>query len=160
MGMTLKDIHASLAAKFGAAIGSWVAVEAGDGWIEVDPAKWLEVATHLKNDPALKFDYLRCLSATDFPPDEIQVVYHLLSYAHDHDAIVKIKLPRATPVVASVAGLWPAADWHEREAFDMLGTKFSGHPGLTRILLPDDWVGYPLRKDYKQPDEYHGIGNW
>lgn len=160
MGKTLKDIHAALKAKFGDAVGEWVEVEIGDGWIDAAPAEWRKIAESMKADAEFKFDFLRCLSGVDYPPDEMQVVYHLLSYEHDHEAIVKVRLPRSEPKIASVADLWPAADWHEREAFDLLGIDFEGHPNLDRILLPDDWAGHPLRKDYKQPDEYHGVTNW
>lgn len=158
--MQLKEIHQHLKAKFGDGIGEWFQPEAGDAWIEVSAAAWPQVAAALKNDPALAFDYLRCVTGTDYPPDEIQVVFHFLAYTHDHEAIIKIKLPREKPNVASVMELWPAADWHERETYDLLGIVFEGHAALRRILLPDDWRGFPLRKDYKQPDEYHGISNW
>ena len=92
--------------------------------------------------------------------ERLESVYHFLSYQHDHEAVIKIKLDRENPRVASVMDLWPAADWHEREAYDLVGIVYEGHQDLRRILLPDDWEGHPLRKDYKQPEEYHGISNW
>lgn len=158
--MNLKDLHTALKSKFPDAIGEWVEPEAGDGWIEVAAASFHLVCESLRNDPEFKFDYLRCISGVDYPPDEIQAVYHLLSYANDQECAIKVKLDRKAPKIASVEDIWGAADWHERETYDMLGIVFEGHHHLTRILLPDDWSGYPLRKDYKQPDEYHGVSNW
>lgn len=157
--MNLQEIRIKLAQKFGAAIADWVEPEAGDAWIEVDPASWRAVAEYLKSEPSLAFDYLRLISGVDYL-ERMEVVYHFLSYKHDHEAIIKVKLNRESPVIASITDLWPAADWHERETYDMLGIEFEGHEDLKRILLPDDWEGFPLRKDYKQPDEYHGINNW
>ncbi len=159
MALTLKDIHGKLAAKFSEKVFDWLEPEAGDGWIEIEPLAWAEIAAHLKADPDLQFDYLRMISGVDYS-DHIQVVYHLMSYARDHDCVIKVKLERKDPRVASVMDLWPAADWHERETYDMLGVTFEGRDELRRILLPEDWVGYPLRKDYEQPDEYHGITHW
>jgi len=157
--LELKAIHARLKERFAEAVGEWPEPEAGDGWIEVQPDSLRPVAEFLRQDPALAFDYLRLVTGVD-RVDWMEAVYHLHSYAHDHQAILKVKLDRADPAVASLADLWPAADWHERETFDLLGIRFDGHPNLRRILLPEDWQGHPLRKDYKQPDEYHGISNW
>ena len=89
----------------------------------------------------------------------ISSVYHLYSYTYNHDLVLRVDLDRAAPKVHSVVHLWPSADWHEREAYDMLGIVYEGHPDLHRILLPEDWDGYPLRKDYVPPKEYHGISN-
>jgi NADH-quinone oxidoreductase subunit C len=86
-----------------------------------------------------------------------EVIWHLRSIRNRSILAVKAKLPFADPSVDSVADLWPAADWHERETYDLLGITFRGHPNLRRILLPDDWVGHPLRKDYTYPKEYQGI---
>ena len=83
--------------------------------------------------------------------------YDLWSFAWRHRIAVKVFVNRAAPIVASVQAIWPAANWHEREAFDLLGIQFEGHPDLRRILCADDWVGFPLRKDYEFPREYHGI---
>lgn len=157
--MNLQEIHGKLGRKFGGAIRDWLQPEAGDAWIDVEPASWHAVAEYLKNDPELHFEYLRLISGTDYI-ERMEVVYHFLSYKHEHEAVIKIKLDRAKPVVPSVMDLWPAADWLEKETYDMLGIEFEGHEDLRRILLPDDWDGFPLRKDYKQPDEYHGVSNW
>jgi NADH-quinone oxidoreductase subunit C len=126
--------------------------------IHLNAEDWREVAEYLRTDAALQFDWLRCLSGVDYAADgRLCVVYDLWSFEHRHDLAVKVFTPRSSPVVRSVADLWPAADWHEREAFDLLGIVFEGHPDLRRILLADDWEGHPLRKDYVFPREYHGI---
>lgn len=157
--MTLEEIRDRLAEKFGDDVMPFTPPEAGDAWIEVKPTALGEIARYLRDDASLAMDYLRLISGVDYV-DYLESVYHLLSYKHEHEAVIKVKLDRAAPRVASVSEVWPAAEWHEREAFDMLGIVFEGHPNPSRILLPDDWEGFPLRKDYKQPDEYHGVSNW
>lgn len=161
--------------KFGDAI-SGTNLTAVDPWIEVLPGSLVEVATFLRDDPELRFDMLNCITGVDyFEPDpkkaakvewkpHLEVVYHLSSVRTKHTLVLKVMLPRwkddqpgDLPEVPSLAGVWRAADWHEREVFDLTGVNFTGHPDLRRILCPDDWVGYPLRKDYEMPLEYHGI---
>lgn len=112
----------------------------------------------LRDDKDLAFDYLQLVTAIDYPT-HFTVAYHLTSLQHLHNIAIKADLPREAPSIDSVADLWPAADWHEREQYDLMGIDFTGHPDLHRILLPEDWEGYPLRKDYVQPEEYHGISN-
>jgi NADH-quinone oxidoreductase subunit C len=87
------------------------------------------------------------------------VVYHLFSYRHRHGIVLKVEADRAAPSVPSVEAVWKAANWMEREVFDLFGVEFPGHPDLRRVLLPDDWVGHPLRKDYQEAGGYHGISN-
>jgi NADH-quinone oxidoreductase subunit C len=147
-----------------------------DPFVVVDAGDLVEVCRFLKEDPRLSFDILNCISGVDYlEPDpkkvakagfepHLEVVYHLSSFRHRHRFVVKLSLPRwrdgkagELPEVPSVTGLWKTADWHEREVYDLSGVWFSGHPDLTRILLADDWVGHPLRKDYEYPLEYHGI---
>jgi len=119
---------------------------------------WREVAAFLRHDPQMQFDWLRCLSGVDYAADnQLCVVYDLWSFERRHDLAIKVFTARTFPSVPSVVDLWPAADWHEREAYDLLGILFPGHPDLRRILLADDWEGHPLRKDYVFPREYHGI---
>jgi NADH-quinone oxidoreductase subunit C len=116
------------------------------------------LATILRDDPALRFDFLQNLTAVDWiKRDVIEVVYHLFSYPHRHAIAVKVDLPRAAPRVPSVASVWPTADWMEREQFDLLGVVFLNHPDLRRLLMPDDWVGHPMRKDYHEPRSYRGM---
>ena len=87
----------------------------------------------------------------------MEVVYHLFSYEHRHKFVLKVHLPREGAHVPTVEGTWAVANWHEREAYDLFGIVFDGHSDLRRILLPDDWVGHPLRKDWVDPDFYNGM---
>ena len=119
---------------------------------------WRAIAELMRKDADLAFDWLSCITAVDYvADDELATVYELYSTTHRHWFAVKVLMDRNNPTIPSVMDLWPAADWHEREAFDMMGIVFEGHTDLRRILLPEDWVGYPLRKDYEFPREYHGI---
>ncbi|HWE25571.1 MAG TPA: NADH-quinone oxidoreductase subunit C [Myxococcales bacterium] len=155
--MTPEQIHGVLAAKFGESIGALQPANK-DPWAEVKPAALREVCAFLKSEPQLRFDCLMNLSAVDWPKkNQIHVVYHLFSYDHRHAFIVKVLLDRAAPTVASVEPVWKSADWLEREQYDLLGVQFEGHPDLRRIMLPDDWVGHPLRKDYAEQAQYHQI---
>jgi NADH-quinone oxidoreductase subunit C len=114
------------------------------------------VAGYLKEDEELWFDSLLCLSAVD-EGENLAVVYHLFSMLHRHRFALKALVSSHNPTLPSVEHVWKAANWYEREAYDLMGIRFDGHPDLRRILLPDDWPGHPLRKDYVFPDEYDGI---
>ncbi len=127
-----------------------------DPFMVVDPAALVEICTFMKDDPALAMDCLSNQSGVDYK-DRIEVVYHLFSYKHRHLAVLKVKLPRENPSVATLEDLWKAANWMEREIFDLVGVNFEGHSDLRRILMPEDWPGHPLRKDFVEPLEYHGI---
>ncbi len=127
-----------------------------DPFAVIEPTALLDVCTFLRDDPELAMDCLSNQTGVDYK-DRIEVVYHLFSYKHRHSCILKVKLPRDNPVVATVEGLWRSANWMEREIFDLLGVTFQGHSDLRRILMPEDWEGYPLRKDFVEPREYHGI---
>lgn len=124
--------------------------------IRVAPESLRDVSKFLRDDETLGLDFLRAITGID-RKDAIEVVYQLFSYPQRHGIALKVRLDRDAPVVASVSDIWPAANWHEREAFDLLGVTFSGHPNLKRLLLPEDWVGHPFRKDYERPAHYHGI---
>jgi len=104
----------------------------------------------LLNDKNLRFTFLSDITAVDKFPLEprFELNYHLLSLERRERIRLKVRVSGSDPVVPSVTSIWPAANWHEREAFDLMGVRFEGHPELTRILMPDDWEGYPLRKDY------------
>ncbi|MFQ5604721.1 MAG: NADH-quinone oxidoreductase subunit C [bacterium] len=155
--MTPEEIYKKLQAQFKDAIVELHA-EALDPWIEVAPEKTGEIAHFLKETPALSFDSLMCLSGIDYGAEsELGVVYHLHSMKHRHKITLRVKLERDQPSVPSVESVWRTADWHEREAFDLFGIQFQNHPDLRRILCPDDWEGYPLRKDYVVQEYYHGI---
>ena len=130
--------------------------QVGDPWVAVSAPQLREVCLKLRDDPKLAFDYLRCLSGVDLG-DRMAAVYHLLSLRHRHGLVLKVILDRDAPQLDSVQDIWRVANWFEREAWDLLGIRFAGHPDLTRIMLPADWVGHPLRKDYQQQPEYHGI---
>jgi NADH-quinone oxidoreductase subunit C len=126
--------------------------------VHVDAGNWRAVAEFLRLDPRVNFDWLACLTGMDYAADgRMAVVFDLWSLELRHRFAVKVFTPRDQPVVPSVVDLWSAADWQEREAWDMFGIAFSCHPDPRRILLADDWVGHPLRKDYVFPTEYHGI---
>jgi NADH-quinone oxidoreductase subunit C len=109
----------------------------------------LDELVALRDDPDLSFDFLSSLTATDWPNQDPRfwVAYELRSMAAKHRLRLKVGVPGAHPHIPSVTGLFPTANWHEREVFDFYGIVFDGHPDLTRILLPDDWEGFPLRKD-------------
>lgn len=107
-------------------------------------------AEFLANEPGMQFTYLSDITATDKFPIEprFELNYHLVSLERRERVRLKVRVSGDDPVVPSVTSVWPGANWHEREAFDLMGVRFEGHPDLTRILMPDDWEGYPLRKDY------------
>ena len=155
--MTPSEIASRLSAKFGDKI---IALFPDDKHprIHVNGQDWREIARYLITDPSLRLDWLQSLSGMDYVADEkMCCVYDLFSFEHRHVFAVKVFCPRQDPKIPSVADFWPAADWQEREAYDMLGIDFPGHPDLRRILCADDWEGFPLRKDYVFPREYHGI---
>jgi NADH-quinone oxidoreductase subunit C len=172
--VTPNDIASALQQKFGDKIKA-VKLDACDPFVVVEPADVLAVCGLLRDDPRLKFELLLNMSGVDYlEPDpkkapkagfepHLELVYHFMSFTHKHRFALKLVLPRwkgdkvgELPEVPSVAGLWRTADWHEREVYDLCGIDFTGHPDLSRILLADDWVGHPLRKDYEFPLEYHG----
>ncbi|OTW69505.1 NADH-quinone oxidoreductase subunit C [Bacillus thuringiensis serovar roskildiensis] len=117
----------------------------------VELSKYYEVMELLRSHEELAFDYMSELHATDFVT-HMEVYVHLFSYGKKQSVAVKVKLDREEPQVESVTALWKGADWPEREAYDLLGIVFKGHPNLSRILMPDDWIGHPLRKDYEPYD--------
>jgi NADH-quinone oxidoreductase subunit C len=153
------SIHGRLKDRFGEKIVAFQA-ETLQPWAVVAPDAIAEVAAFVKSVPALAFDNLLCLSAVDYPkedPPRMEVVYHLLSYEHRHKFVLKVHLPREGAHVPTVEGTWAVANWHEREAYDLFGMVFHGHSDMRRILLPDDWIGHPLRKDWVDPDFYNGM---
>ena len=141
---------------FGEQVG---ALESGhDPAIRVPPSAIVPVCRFLKSETDLAFDCLSNQSGVDYPArGEIEVVYHLFSYRLRHTCVLKVAVPRDSPAMPTVCEVWRTAIWQEREIFDLLGVVFDGHPDLRRILLPEDWVGHPLRKDFVEPAEYHGI---
>jgi NADH-quinone oxidoreductase subunit C len=126
-------------------------------WLEIDPPRLREVCALLKGDERLACNQLMCLSGLDLGEGRLASVIHLFSLRQRHKIALRCTVSREQPRLPSVADFWPTADWHEREAYDMLGLVYEGHPDLRRILCPDDWEGYPLRKDYQTPATYNGM---
>ena len=117
------------------------------------------VCLKLHREPSVFFDMLSCISVVDNGPDagSLDVIYNLYSIPFNHHLSLKVTVSRDHAEVDSVEDVWKTANWHEREAYDLFGIKFRGHPDLRRILLPADWEGHPLRKDYKQQEYYRGV---
>ena len=156
--MTLQEIHEKLKAEFGDAVGD--VQPATDPFVVVDRERLLEIVRFLKDTPELDMALLQDETAVDYPDESlIRMVYHLWSYGRRHGIVLKVECDRAAPVVDTLEGLWPVANWFEREIHDLLGVDFTGHSDLRPIMLPDDWEGHPLRKDYVEPDGYHGISH-
>jgi NADH-quinone oxidoreductase subunit C len=156
-GMTPSEITKLIASSFGTKILASFP-EDKHPRVHVDAENWRSLAEFLIRNPALKLDWMANLSGVDYVADDkLCVVYDLWSFDLRHSFAVKVFCPRENAHIPTVADLWPAADWHEREAFDLLGIVFDNHPDLRRILLAEDWEGFPLRKDYVFPREYHGI---
>jgi NADH-quinone oxidoreductase subunit C len=124
-------------------------------YLAVPPTTLVELCRYLRFDPPLSFDFLSFVTSVDWKT-HFEIVYYLVSTLHKHKLVLKVKVEdRANPEVPTISTIWPAADWQEREMFDLMGIKFQGHYNLRRILLPEDWEGYPLRKDYvAKPDRY------
>ena len=157
--MDTAAIHQRLSAQFGERITAFQG-DVAQPWAVVAAEAIADVAAFCKSDPELAFDNLMCLSAVDYlkeTPPRMEVVYHLWSYAHSHAFVLKAMLPRESPSLPTVENVWGVANWHEREAYDLFGITFTGHSDMRRILLPDDWIGYPLRKDWVDPDFYNGL---
>lgn len=144
-----------------AGLGS-VVIHRGEITFHVRREDLLAVVGALRNDPALKFEFLSGVSGVNYPADtgaELHAVYHFVSMTYNRRIRLEVSCPDADPHIPSVMGLYPTADWHERETYDMFGIVFDGHPALARILMPDDWPGHPQRKDYPLggiPVEYKG----
>ena len=164
--MLAEEICQRLQERFGADIAA-VNLEGGHPHALVAARRWPEIARFLRDEPELGFNFLRCLSGLDLlEENKLAAVYDLMDVTpsgsgpkHEtrHEFAVRIEVDREDPHIPSVAAVWPTAEWHEREAYDLLGIVFDDHPDLRRILCPEDWEGHALRKDYEFPLEYHGI---
>lgn len=155
--MTPEEIYQQLHERFGAQILECNS-EAIDPYIRLAAPAMHAVAAYVQQEPDLQFDSLMCLSGVDYGPKKhLEVVYNLFSTVKRHKITLKIEVPRQHGTVPTVCDLWHTAEWHEREAYDLYGMRFEQHPDLRRILLPDDWEGYPLLKDYQVQEFYHGI---
>jgi len=164
--MTAEEICDILRKRFNGAVVNTV-LDARRPYAVIAANKWAEIALFLRDDERLGFNMLQCISSIDLiKENRLGAVYDLYSVPPAsgqhcpklrHHFAVRVEVDRGDPHIPSVAHVWPAADWHEREAYDLMGIIFDGHPNLERILCPDDWEGHPLRKDYEFPREYHGI---
>lgn len=163
---TTEEIFNILKEKFGDDVKELV-TQPVDSYISCEPSEIDRICTFLYLHDDLYFDSLVNLSGVDDANGKMEgdvmvggtlsVYYHLESIKHRHKLVLRAAAPRETPEVPSVIEIWKCADWNEREAYDMIGIKFLNHPDLRRILMPYDWEGYPLRKDYKVPEFYHGM---
>jgi NADH-quinone oxidoreductase subunit C len=162
--MIFEDVKTLLINKFGE--GVILGEETGglQKALIIKPEMIADVCLELRDNPETYFDFLSCLTGMDYGTVENRfgVVYHLSSIPYNTQLVLKVSLENDRsednlPSFPSVSSVWKTADWHEREAFDMVGIFFENHPDLRRILLPDDWEGYPLRKDYQEAEEYKGI---
>jgi NADH-quinone oxidoreductase subunit C len=157
--MTAQELHQLLRTEFADDVGP-LAEPRIDPFCAVRAERIAEVCRFAKRKPGLELDFLEDLTAVDWPKrNVIEVVYHLFSFRHRHGMVLKVEADRSAPRVPSVEAVWKAANWFEREVFDLFGVEFTGHPDLRRLLLPDDWIGHPLRKDYQEAGGYHGISN-
>lgn len=154
--MNTQEIFDTLKKQFGDDIIEKTTPEAGDEFIVVNSDKIFDIAYFCRDCAALDFDYLTLLSGID-TGEKLGVVYHLYSLQKKHSVVLKAFIDRENPVIHTVERIWRSADWHEREGYDMFGIIFEGHHNLVRILCPDDWEGFPLRKDYVPAEEYHGM---
>lgn len=122
-------------------------------------SKLIDVATELYNNPETYFDQLSCVTGIDNGPvaNTMEVIYHLYSIPFNRSLALKVIMPRENPHVPTLSNIWKSANWMERETFDMYGIIFDEHPDLRRILMPADWDGFPLRKDYKEQETYRNV---
>lgn len=170
--MSAEEIYNLLKQKFGDAILEMVSDVPTEPIISVEPLKINEVSEFLRDADELQFDSLMNLSGVDdnnakkvknedgtetIKAGTLSVYYHLDSTILKHKIALKVSTSNKNPEVESVTNIWHAANWNEREAFDMYGIKFLNHPDLSRILMPYDWEGFPLRKDYENPEFYDGM---
>lgn len=156
MPMTPQEIFDDLKKKFGDAVIEFK-LDVQQPWIRIAENTANEICRYLRDDERTTFDYMSCLSGVDYNDGKLGAVYHLTSMVHKHKIVLKAICTKENPHVQSVSDIWGTANWHEREAYDLIGIVFDGHPDLRRILLPYDWEGYPLRKDYKVPEFYDGM---
>ena len=127
-------------------------------FLEIDPDKLVEVCAFLTKDEGCYFDYLSNLTGVDLlEENKIEIIYDLVSIPLEQKLTLKVKTDRDKPVIDSISSVWKSADWHEREVYDLLGVNFKNHPDMRRILMPTNWEGFPLRKDYEDAEKYHGV---
>ncbi|UII33091.1 NADH-quinone oxidoreductase subunit C [Fulvivirga ulvae] len=157
--MEIEKIISILKNKFGEAVIKEVDEAASPKAIEIGVGDVHRVCLELHTNELTYFDMLSCLTGLDNGPEigTMEVIYNLYSVPFETGLMIKVKVDRSKPQISSVSDIWKTADWHEREAYDMFGISFENHPDLRRILMPADWEGYPLRKDYQHQEYYRGI---
>ena len=157
--MTFEEIHGLLQEKLGEKALVGALENCTPKGVEVKKESLVEAMSFLHQSEGLYFDQLSCITALDNGPEAgtMEMIYQLYSIPYNHHLTVKVSLDRAQPAVDTLTTIWKTADWHEREAYDLLGVTFNGHPDLRRILLPADWEGHPLRKDYQHQEYYRGV---
>ncbi len=158
--MIFAEIIEKINLQFGEGFLSQVNAEAKQPFVVIDKNKLLDLAKFLQQTEGLYFDHLACITTIDNrkKANKFEVIYHLDSLVYLHSFIIYIDLFADQELsVPSLESIWRSADWHEREAYDLMGITFDNHPNMTRILLPRDWEGHPLRKDYEEQKYYHGI---
>jgi NADH-quinone oxidoreductase subunit C len=153
--MTPQEIAALLTEKFSSQVLE-SKTDVINPWSAIETSAVLDVCRFMRSDERLSMDHLELLGGADYK-DRLEVVYVIYSMKHHHRYTLKCRLPREAPKLHTVEAIWAVANWHEREAFDMFGIVFEGNSDMRRILCPDDWEGYPLRKDYKPPKTYRDM---
>ena len=163
--MDVKATHDKLLDHFGPEVVLGV-TEAAEGVrdpsIAVHGTRIDKVCLYCRVEADLGFDFCQSITAVDQPANDpdggvIACIYHLYSYARKSTLVLKTETPRQKATLPTVTGLWSAADWYEREVYDLFGVQFEGHTDLRRLLLPADWPGHPMRKDWVEPEEYRGM---
>lgn len=162
--LSFDEIKSLLSEKFGSDVIMDVQSEGLQPALIIRPGLIVAVCEELRDNRNTWFDFLSCLTGVDhgIESNKFSVIYHLASIPNKNQLVLKVIIDHdrnaeSLPTCLTVSNVWKTAEWHEREAFDLLGIQFEGHPDLRRILLPDDWEGYPLRKDYIAAEEYKGI---
>jgi len=150
--MTKEQIEKKISQKFGSAVQIQESKNP-EAYIYVTDNKYIELCNFLKNDPELHFEYLFQLGAVHYPNDRFEIVLTLSSHLHKHEMVLRVRLPHDDPKLPTATEVWEAANWYEREALELFGIKFLGHPDPRPLLLYDDWeFGYPMRKGWSGPD--------
>ena len=147
--LSVPDVGNALRAQFGQDLAD-TADRDGHAVVTITPARYRELITVLRDDPEFDCDYFDFLTAVDYPEqNEFELAVHLYSNSHNHHVRVKVRIPRAEPVAPTIHDIYPGANWFEREAWELFGIVFEGHPHLVKLVLPEPFEGFPLRKDFE-----------